>query len=129
MAGKLSTLRARLIVVALAVHAMLLPALFFAVMFIVEDSHQDVFVNDVRTHSRFLADILSSQQILDSSQDLIAWLDWLDSVFLGSNGVYAEVLNGEQRFFSALMDEAYFDKFQEDFHAIRIAADPVAQAL
>jgi len=115
MARKLSTLRARLIMVALAVHAMLLPALFFGVMLIVENSHRDVFVNDVRTHSRFLADILSSQQILDSSQELIAWLDWLDSVFLGSNGVYAEVLNGEQRFFSTLMDEAYFDKFQEDF--------------
>ena len=101
--------------VALAVHAMLLPALFFGVTFIVANSHREVFVNDVRTHSRFLADILSSQQILDSSEDLIAWLDWLDSVFLGSNGVYAEVLNGEQRFFSTLMDEAYFDKFQEDF--------------
>jgi len=115
MAGKLSTLRTRLIVVALAVHAMLLPALFFGVTFIVEQSHRDVFVNDVRTHSRFLADILGSQQIIDSSEDLIAWLDWLDSVFLGSNGVYAEVLIGEQRFFSTLMDEAYFDKFQEDF--------------
>ena len=115
MAGKLNTLRTRLIVVALAVHAMLLPALFFSVTFIVEQSHRDVFVNDVRTHSRFLADILSSQQIIDSSEDLIAWLDWLDSVFLGSNGVYAEVLIGEQRFFSTLMDEAYFDKFQEDF--------------
>jgi len=115
MAGKLRTLRTRLIVVALAVHAMLLPALFYGVTFIVENSHRDIFVNDVRTHSRFLADILSSQQILDSSEDIIAWLDWLDSVFLGSNGVYAEVQNGEQRFFSTLMDEAYLDKFQEDF--------------
>jgi len=116
MAGKLSTLRARLIVVALAVHAMLLPALFFGVMFIVENSHRNVFVNDVRTHSRFLADILNFQQILDSPEELFTWLAWLDSVFLGSNGVYAEILVGEQRYFSTLMDEAYYDKFQEDFH-------------
>ena len=115
MAGKLNTLLARLIVVALAVHAMLLPALFFGVTFIVEKSHREVFVNDVRVHGRFLADMLSSMQILDSSQDLIAWLDWLDGVLLGSNGVYAEVLNGEQHFFSTLMDSAYVDKFQEDF--------------
>ena len=104
-----------MIMVALAVHAMLLPALFFGVMLIVERSHQDVFVNDVRIHGRFLADMLSSMQILDSSEDLVAWLDWLDNVLLGSNGVYAEVLNGEQRFLSTIMDEAYFDKFQEDF--------------
>ncbi|MFQ5549073.1 MAG: ATP-binding protein [Woeseia sp.] len=116
MAGKLRTLAARLIAVALAVHALLLPALFFGVMFIVEKSHREVFVNDVRTHGRFLADMLSSSQILDSSQDLIEWLDWLDSVLLGSNGVYAEVLDGEQRFFSTIMDEADLDKFQEDFH-------------
>jgi len=94
---------------------MLLPALFFGVMFIVENSHRNVFVNDVRTHSRFLADILNYQQILDSPEELFAWLAWLDSVFLGSNGVYAEILVGEQKFFSTLMDETYYDKFQEDF--------------
>ena len=115
MARKLNTLLARLITVALAVHAMLLPALFFGVMFIVEKSHREVFVNDARIHGRFLADMLSSMQILDSSQDLVAWLDWLDSVLLGSNGVYAEVLNGEQRFFGTIMNEDYVDKFQEDF--------------
>ena len=112
MARKLSTLLARLMVIALAIHAMLLPALFFGVMFIVEQSHKEVFVNDARIHGRFLADMFNSTQILDSSQDVIAWLD---SVILGSTGVYAEVLNGKQRFFSTIMNEADFENFQEDF--------------
>jgi len=101
-----------MIVVALVVHAMLLPALFFGVMFIVEKSYREAFVNEVRMHGLFLADSLNSTQILNSPQDLATWLD---SVFLGSNSVYVELMNGEQRFLSTIMDESDVDKFQEDY--------------
>ena len=56
MAGKLNTLAARVILIGLAIHAVLLPLLFYGLLYIVKQSHEERFVNDVRKYSRFLGD-------------------------------------------------------------------------
>ena len=112
MAGKLNTLPARLILVALLVHAVLLPVLFFAMIVIVEESHNETFVNQVRIYSRFLADMLETTEVIDSDEEVTAWLD---SAILGGDGVYAELIDGDRRLLSSFMESESPAKFNEDF--------------
>ena len=112
MAPKLSTLTARIILIGLAIHAVLLPLLFFGTFYIVEQSHKEQFINDVRKYSRFIADVFELEGV---GINKIHAMRLLDSAVLGSSGVYAELIEGETRLQS---DSLPYDPalvYKEDF--------------
>ncbi|MGB5297906.1 MAG: hypothetical protein WBN48_04165, partial [Thiogranum sp.] len=81
MAGKLNTLAARVILIGLAIHAVLLPLLFYGLLYIVKQSHEERFVNDVRKYSRFLADYFEFEGTVSNRMRAVRLLD---SAVLGS---------------------------------------------
>ena len=112
MAPGLNTFAARAILIGLAIHAVLLPVLFYGLLHIVKQSHEELFINDVRKYSRFIADFFETEGTLDN-ETLVVRL--LDSALLGSDGVYAELKEGERRLRSALLSDATTDPYTEDF--------------
>jgi signal transduction histidine kinase len=96
--------------VVLIIHAVLLPLLFFGLLIIVERSHADIFVNQVRTYGRLLADELELGDVLSSPDRT---LELLDSIILSGQGVYAEVAVGERSLRSNLVAPA-IDRFPGD---------------
>lgn len=87
------SLSTRIILGVIALHAIVLPALYYGLDFVVRRSHADMFIQHVRTLSRNLADELEVGNALESRQRL---LGMLDIAVLGGDGVYAEVIdNGE----------------------------------
>ncbi|RKZ69069.1 MAG: hypothetical protein DRQ44_03540 [Gammaproteobacteria bacterium] len=112
MASKLNTLPARIILIGLAIHAVLLPLLFYGMLYIVEQSHEERFINDVRKYSRFLADVFE----LDAAKtDEKQTVHLLDSAILGSGGVYAELVEGESSLKSSLLESGSESLYKEDF--------------
>lgn len=107
----LNTLTARMILIGLAMHAVLMPIMFYGLFYIVKQTHEERFVNDVRKYSRFLADFIESEGVTDNKIKLIYLLD---SAILGSGGVYAELIDGETRIQSALQ-LASETTYKEDF--------------
>ena len=113
MATKLNTLTSRMVLIGLAIHAVLLPILFYGLLYIVEQSHEERFINDVRKYSRFLADVFELKgDVVDSVQVVRL----LDSAALGSGGVYAELINGNSHFFSSSIPAEYGLLYKEDFY-------------
>lgn len=86
-------LSTRIVLGVIALHAIVLPVLYYGLDFVVRRSHADMFIQHVRTLSRNLADELEVGNALDSRQRL---LGMLDLAVLGGDGVYAELIdNGE----------------------------------
>jgi len=79
----------RLASVVLVIHAVLLPVLFFSLLFIVKQSLADTFVDEVRSYGRMLADELEVGEALTSSRRTETLLD---SIILSGRVVYAEVV-------------------------------------
>jgi signal transduction histidine kinase len=90
----------RLTLVLLGIHAVLLPLLFYGLLVIVQRSLADVFLDEVRTYGRLLADELELGDALSSPART---LTLLDSVILSGQGVYAEVIEGQEHLRSALV--------------------------
>jgi signal transduction histidine kinase len=111
MATKLNTITARIILIGLAIHAVLLPLLFYGTLYIVEESHEEQFVNDVRKYSRFLADVF---EVYDEMEEEYA-VQLLDSAVLGSGGVFAELIEGNTSIKSGLLPGNSADFYKEDF--------------
>jgi len=112
MEKKLNTLTARMILGGLALHAILLPLLFYGQMYIVEESHEERFINDVRKYSRFLADVFELDGTIDNRDHVVRLLD---SVVLGSNGVFAELVEGDMHLSSSLLTKELKNSYIEDF--------------
>ena len=112
MASKLKTLPARIILIGLAIHAVLLPLLFYGLLYIVEQSHEERFINDVRKYSRFLADVFE----LDGAKAIEKQaVQLLDSAILGSDGVFAELVVGDSSLKSSLLQTDSESMYKEDF--------------
>ena len=112
MASKLNTLAARIILIGLAIHAVLLPLLFYGLLYIVEQSHEEGFINDVRKYSRFIADVFE----LDGAKiNETRTVQLLDSAFLGSGGVFAELMEGDVSLQSSLLQSDSVAQYKEDF--------------
>ena len=111
MAAGLNTFAGRAILIGLAIHAVLLPLLFYGLLYIVKQSHEEGFVNDVRKYSRFIADVFELEGTV--SNELRA-VRLLDSAVLGSDGVYAELIAGDNRLRSGLLPDSA-DIYEEDF--------------
>jgi len=93
MARVIDRLWLRLTFVVLVIQAALLPLLFYQLLLIVEKSHADAFVDQVRTYGRVLADELEIGDVLSTPSRT---LELLDSVMLSGRGAYAEIVeNGE----------------------------------
>lgn len=102
----------RLVTVVLLIHAVLLPMLFYGLLFIVQRSHTDLFVSQVRNYSRTLADQFELGDALSSPKQTVALLD---SVILSGQGVYAELLDGSQSLRSSLVPADQRDYPGDDF--------------
>jgi signal transduction histidine kinase len=90
----------RLASVVLVVHAVLLPALFSGLLFIVKQSLADTFIDEVRSYGRILADELEKGGALDTP-DRARTL--LDSIILSGRVVYAEVVQNGTTMRSSLI--------------------------
>ena len=78
----------RLTSVVLVIHAVLLPILFSGLLFIVKQSLSDIFIDEVRSYGRLLADELELGDALDTPGRTRTLLD---SIILSGRVVYAEV--------------------------------------
>ncbi len=107
----LKSLTARMVLIGLAIHAVLLPLLFYGLLNIVEQSHEERFVNDVRKYSRFVADFFEEEILHDNSH--VAQM--LDSALLGSGGIIAELIIGDIYLRSELSPDDAGTLFQEDY--------------
>ena len=112
MAAALNTLSARIILVGLAIHAVFLPLLFYGLLYIVEQSHEELFVNDVRKYSRFLADVFELDDVIRNEKRSV---QLLDSAVLGSGGVFAELIEGNTHLQSSLLHGSSVLDYKEDF--------------
>ncbi|NOQ91016.1 MAG: HAMP domain-containing protein [Gammaproteobacteria bacterium] len=112
MASKLNTLTGRIILMGLAIHAVLLPLLFFGMLYVVEQSHEERFINDVRKYSRFLADVF---ELDGAAVNKVRAVRLLDSAVLGSGGVYAELIEGDASIQSGSLPADHAISYKEDF--------------
>jgi signal transduction histidine kinase len=112
MAKILNSLTARVILIGLAIQAVLLPLLFYGLLYIVEQSHEERFVNDVRKYSRFIADFIESRDVLNNRMQAV---QLLDSAVLGSDGVIAELIAGDIYLRSELSPNESASIFKEDY--------------
>lgn len=112
MAAIVNTVAARVILIGLAIHAVLLPLLFYGLLYIVAQTHMDVFVNDARKYTRFLADVFELDGSVDNEKRV---LQLLDSAVLGSGGVYAALVDGDTQLRSSLSTSVPPDAFEDDF--------------
>ena len=90
----------RLASVVLVIHAVLVPVLISGLQFIVKRSLADVFIDEVRSYSRLLADELELGDALVTRERT---LTLLDSIILSGRVVYAEVVEDGQSLRSTLV--------------------------
>lgn len=80
--------------IVVAVHAVVLPVLYYRLEVVVRRSHMTVFVQHVRTLTRNLAEELELGDALDSRQRVV---DMLDLTMLNGDGTYAVLIdNGHE---------------------------------
>ena len=101
----------RLTSVVLVIHAVLLPLLFFGLLFIVKRSHADIFVDQVRTYGRLLADELELGDALSTPERTVALLD---SIILSGQGMFAEVQSGQEPTLRSTLVAPEFGKYPGD---------------
>lgn len=88
MARLTETLGGRVLLGVLVAHFLLLPPLFFSLQRIVNGSHSEIFINEVRAYSRFIGDELERDGTTMSTDRK---LSLLDSVVLSGHAMYAEL--------------------------------------
>jgi signal transduction histidine kinase len=122
---------ARVTSVVLVIHAVLLPALYFGLLFIVQQSHTEIFVGQVRTYARLLADELELGDALTTPERTRALLD---GIILSGQGVYAEVDDGSKSIRSGLIEPGFGGfkgddfKFGDHSDAVYFLSVPVSHA-
>ena len=112
MARNLTTISSRMVAAVLLIHAVLLPVLSYALITVVRDVQEEMFVDHVRIYSRVFADLLQTSGSLASDAEIVAGLD---SSILGGRCVHAALNDGGVRLVSSLMEAGDGDKFTEDF--------------
>lgn len=111
MAGRLNTLSARVVLVVLLIHSVLLPALFYTLFAVVERSQEDAFIDTSRIYSRVFADLFETEA-RDSDAEIERHLD---SAILGGSSIYVTLQIGNKLLMSTLMDAGDTELFEEDF--------------
>ncbi len=82
-----------------AIHLVLLPALYFGVGYVIRKSHEDLFVQHARTFARVLADEFEVGAAFDSPAKTS---DLLDLAIIHGEALYAELMNGDRSIRSSL---------------------------
>jgi signal transduction histidine kinase len=111
MAGKLNSLSGRMVLVVLLTHTVLLPALFYAVLAVVNNSQKQTFIDDSRFYTRVFADLFESDKPATDAHALRL----LDTAILSGRGVFATILVNDSILASSLMNENEGGLFREDF--------------
>lgn len=112
MARKLKSISSRMVIAVLLIHAILLPLLSYAMLTVVRNAQEDVFIDHVRIYVRVFADILQASDELPPEHELLANLD---SAILGGRCVHAALTVGDTRLISSLMETTDTIQFVEDF--------------
>ncbi|HEY4972365.1 MAG TPA: ATP-binding protein [Steroidobacteraceae bacterium] len=99
MARVSASLASAVTVAVIAVHAVLLPVLYFTLGYVVRTSHEHLFIDHARTFARVLADQLEMPDVASSPQRVA---DLLDLPILNGEGAYAEYVGDGSRFRSPL---------------------------
>ncbi len=93
MARLIDTLAGRFGVIVLMINVLLLPALYFGLDRIVRRSHEEMFVTEIRTYARVLADEFELGSALESDTRTSILLE---NVLLSGEGVFAELAVGDR---------------------------------
>lgn len=88
-----TSIAARVTLVVIGVHALLLPALYFGLYYVVRNSHAEIFEQNARTFARNLAEQVESTDALESPQRAT---ELLDLAIVHSESVYAELAVGDR---------------------------------
>jgi len=112
MARDLTTISARMVLVVLLIHAVMLPLLSFGMLTVVRNVQEEFFTDHVRIYSRVFVDLLQTNGNLATEAEI---LTSLDSSILGGRCVHAVLRVGDRRLLSSLMVAEDGDKFVEDF--------------
>lgn len=111
MAALNKTISGRITLAVLAIHVILLPALYFGMVYLLKQSNEELFLNSVRGHARYLADSLERAGDTASDEEIT---EILDSVVLTGDGVFADLSGDSRKIMSSLVTEADAAKYQED---------------
>ena len=77
----------------IGLHLVLLPALYFALGYVIQKSHEDLFIEHARTFARVIADEFELGVALDSESRVE---DLLDMVIIHGDGRVAELAEGDR---------------------------------
>jgi signal transduction histidine kinase len=77
----------------IALHLILLPALYFGLGYVIRKSHEDLFIEHARTFARVIADEFELGAALDSESRVE---DLLDLVIIHGDGRFAELAEGNR---------------------------------
>jgi signal transduction histidine kinase len=77
----------------IALHLILLPALYFGLGYVIRKSHEDLFIEHARTFARVIADEFEVGAALGSQQRIE---DLLDMVIIHGDGRFAELAEGDR---------------------------------
>ncbi|MFZ2506923.1 MAG: HAMP domain-containing protein, partial [Steroidobacteraceae bacterium] len=92
MAPLINRLASRFGIIVLVIHVVLLPVLFLQLDRIVTRSLQEMFITEIRTYARIVADELEHGSGTDSEQRTRALLE---NILLSGEGIFAELVEGE----------------------------------
>lgn len=112
MARTLNSLLARIVLFVLVAHGILLPILYLSLSRGARTGGGEMFVNHVREHTRFIADLIENQDPAMGDEDLVALLD---AIVLGPNGVFAELHMPDRLLSSTVLPAEAGRLFKEDF--------------
>ena len=94
MAPVMNSLAGRFGVIVLVIHVVLLPVLYVQLDRIVTKSLQEMFITEIRTYARIVADEIELGTRQDSEQKTRALLE---NILLSGEGLFAELVDGKQR--------------------------------
>lgn len=106
------TISGRIVLGIMAIQVIVLPALYFGMVFIIQENNKDFFLDSIRGHARFLADSLDRIENAGAQAEMV---EILDSVLLTGDGVYAELEFDGRSIASSLVDEQLTEPYQDDF--------------
>jgi signal transduction histidine kinase len=105
------TISSRITLGVLALQIIILPTLYFGLVYLLKENNEETFVNSSRGHARFLADSL--ERIADPYQDTEV-IEILDSVILSGDGVFSELLGADGVILSSLVTESDAKRYITD---------------
>jgi signal transduction histidine kinase len=113
MARVTNTLAVRFGIIGLMVQTILLPPLYLQLDRILTRSYQEMYVTEIRTYARIVADELETGSTLDSEGRV---RELLENILLSGEGLFAELVEGGKAVFVRVAPLGYTGHFmREDF--------------